>query len=357
MNLYERIQNPHEPSVVVAELAWSHDGDIEKAKRIIAGAADAKADVFNFHLTDMDDYMHPLYAGGDGVLSQSNDPALRSDVFKYLEKINLTSGQIEQAVKFAREKGLKISTQCNDTASLNFAHEKLNPDIVVIHPSALCDTNFVAKAAVTQRTLILYCGGLSLGEIEAAIRVCHTADNRQIILKYGMQSYPTQISDNNLNRVKGLMQLFGYPMAFGDHTDAEDPMAFSIPLLALPLGVRVLVKHVTWDRTEKGEDFESALNPQEFRQFVSAVRSAETALGQSSWQGLTPQEEKYRLVVRKRAVANQDIPAGGTLQKEYVTYMRSDAGFYPEEDRVLAGNAVLRKPVKKGEPITWDHFK
>src|SRR5687767_13037197 len=76
-----------QPSFVVAEMAWSHDGSVDKGGAIVAGAADAGADAINFHLTSLPDYMVPFYGAGPGRLSGGRETL---DVYRYLDSANLS---------------------------------------------------------------------------------------------------------------------------------------------------------------------------------------------------------------------------------------------------------------------------
>ena len=52
---------------IIAEMAWSHDGSLEKALKIVDAAGDAKADAICLHFTSVPDYMTPEYGLKRGV--------------------------------------------------------------------------------------------------------------------------------------------------------------------------------------------------------------------------------------------------------------------------------------------------
>lgn len=353
--LYQRISDKNQPIVIIAEMAWAHDGSLEKAKKIVKGAFDAGADAINFHLTHLEDYMVMWYGLNPGILSSTDSN--KESVYKYLEKINLSFSQFKELSDFAHALGLFVSIMCNDQESLDFSMKQINPEMLMIHPSCITDSAFVASVAAAQKPLVLYCGGLFLGEIERAIEICKTVGNERLILQHGFQSYPTHIADNHLRYIETLNKIFGYPISFGDHTDGADPFALIVPLLSIPYGVRVIEKHITFDRAEKGEDYESALDPSQFKVFREYVRKTESTLGSSSWKSLSERENTYRKVVRKRAIAKRNLTAGDVLNVNDVIYMRADNGLYPEEIDFSLGQVKLSQDIKKGMPITWDLFR
>ncbi len=150
-----------------------------------------------------------------------------------------------------------------------------------------------------------------------------------------------------------LSHLFDAPVGLADHLDGDDDLAKVIPPLALATGAVALEKHITWDRAEKGEDFESALDPAGFRQFVGYVRAAEIALGTETLPPFSAGVLKYRQVARKRVVAARAIPAGTVLQAGDLVCKRSDVGAFPGERSYLIGQRTLVSLAAEA-PITAD---
>ena len=97
---------------------------------------------------------------------------------------------------------------------------------------------------------------------------------------HGRQDYPTEIKDVKLNSLR-LKAWNGY----ADHTRApilgEWKWEFIIPAMAIAAGATLIEKHICLNREElkkKSKDWVSALEPDEFREFVAFLREAETAL-------------------------------------------------------------------------------
>lgn len=351
-DLYNRIKNPKQPIFVIAEMAWSHDGSVDKALLIAKGASESGADAVNIHVTSLADYMTVSYNTQKGVLSDThNEP---SSVYNYLNRINLTPENCHELSNYIHALNLSLSVMCNDLKSLDYAVERLNPDLLMIHPSCVTDNSFVQSVARHQTPVVLYCGGLTLGEIEQAILQCGEVGNSKIILQHGFQNYPTLIHNNDIRYIKTLKDLFGFPVSFTDHTDAEDPMSLIVPLLSIPLGARIIEKHITFNRAEKGEDYESALNPHEFKTLVKYIRESESALGDSHWKPLSDSQMSYRRIVLKRAVAASNIQRGSFINESNVTFKRSDIGLYPSESQALFNKSKAQSDIEEGTPITWE---
>ncbi len=340
------------PTFVIAEMAWAHDGAVDKGKIIIDGASAGGADAINIHVTSVRDYMVPHYGSGPGRLSSGRE---NQDVFQYHENLNLSFDQFAELTEYAHRLGLRVSAMCNDFPSLDFVVREADPEILMVHPSCVGEEKFLRAVASHGKPMVIYVGGLRLGEIERAIAGATAEGNDKIILQHGFQSYPTKLEHNHLRYIATLRHLFGFPVAFGDHTDGGDPMAMITPLLGIAMGADVVEKHMTFDRAAKGEDFESALGPAEFKTFMTYVRDAERTFGSPHWRDLAEPELKYRNVVRKRAVAADQIVAGTPITREVITFKRSDDGFYPEEIALHYGRPAAHD-LKENDPINGEAF-
>lgn len=345
-----RTVGPGAPTFIVAEMAWSHEGSRKRAEQIVGVASRAGADAINFHITSLPDYMVRDYG------SQPGDSEAHRAAFDYLASISLGQDDWRALAALAAERGLVVSAMCNDLPSLEFAVAELSPGLVMIHPSCAGDEVFVEEVAARGLPVVVYVGGLLLGEIQAMLDRIAAADNHQVLLLDGFQSFPTPIGANQIRRLRSLQQMFGIPVGFADHTDGADPYALTLPCVAVAAGASFLEKHLTDGRARQGVDYEAALGPVEFGEFVRQVHNTDEALGDGRWGALTELQRNYRSTVRKRAVAAKSLAAGDTLVREAVVYKRSPAGLLPEELGLVLGR-VLARAINSDEPITGELFK
>lgn len=337
------------PTFLIAEMAWSHDGSVEKAKKIIDAAADAGADAICFHITSMEDYMIPQYGSGKGRVSAGKETM---PIYEYLNSINLDGKAWKKLFPYAWRRGLLICTMCNDLPSVALA-SRLGADAYVVSPASLCEEELVKEVAGKRKPVFLRIGGALIEEVERAISWIRKRGNEDIVLIHGFQSYPTKLEDMHLRFIQTLKEKFSLPVGFADHTDGGSELALVVPLAALPFGANAIEKHLTHDRSLKGEDFESALNPEDFKRFVHNLREIEKAFGSPEIRSLSQEELNYRQVARKRAVANQDIKKGEKITREMIAFKRSDEGIFPDESGRLIGRVAI-KDIKKNEPLTWN---
>jgi sialic acid synthase SpsE len=344
-----RMIGPKFPTYIIAEMAWSHDGSMEKASSIINGAAEAKADAISIHITSLADYMVPHYGSGKGRVSAGKED---QNIYRYLEKINLKFDDWKQLIPQAKGLGLDVCVMCNDWPSFEFV-KPLAPEMYVISAASFAEENFVRALARTQRPLLLRVGGASLGEMEKVIFWVKEEGNHQLILLFGFQNYPTRIEESHLSFLTTLKQTFGFQVGLADHLDADDDLALILPLLAIPLGATVIEKHVTHDRQLRGEDFESALNPDELKRMVSYTRRVEKAIGPPHIQEIYSSMDAYRQISRKRIVAARDLQEGEVIGPESITFKRSDGGMTPDEMKYIIGRKV-KGGLSANDPVTQE---
>jgi sialic acid synthase SpsE len=186
-------------------------------------------------------------------------------------------------------------------------------------------------------------GGVEFREIKYAYKQLsnHSSD---IILMCGFQNFPTKIKDVKLNKIIKLKKYFKSIMGFADHTDAEQKnLAFGIPLMAYSLGASVIEKHITKNREKKGNDYYSSLNPNEFSEFVTFLKTCQKAFGNSKEWQLSKAEIKYKKFTSKFAVASKDIKKGEKITKNNVIFKRTNQIGISQNDFALFTGKKISK--------------
>ncbi|NDD28392.1 MAG: hypothetical protein EB084_09035 [Proteobacteria bacterium] len=333
---------------VVAEMAWSHDGQKDLALAIARGAAQAGADALSVHITNMEAYMVPHYGSGEGRVSAGKDA---TKIFRYLCDVNVRDAWWAEIAQATRDAGMALVVMANDEPSLALART-LDPDLYVLSAACFVEERFVRAVAREKKPLLLRVGGASIGEMEQVLAWLHDEGLYDYVMLFGQQNYPTKIENTDLLKLRTLQRTFDCLVGLADHIDADDPVSTQIPFMAIPLGACMIEKHITHDRSKKGEDFESALNPDEFADFVVRLRKAEAALGDPFFRGMSESQHKYRMVARKRLVARRPIKAGTLLSEEDVTCKRADEGEFVDRLPLVLGRTVSRD-LETDDGIAW----
>lgn len=337
---------------IIAEMAYSHDGSLDKAKKIADAASKAGANALSIHVTKVSDYIVPHYGSGPGRVSQGKET---QKIYDYLSEITISHDKVKDLAQYTRTLGLDLIVMPNDMASFQYS-QTLDVTAYVIAPTCMQEIELIQAIASAQKPIYLRIGGATLTEISDVIETIREKSNATITLLYGHQNYPTAIKDNNLNRLSTFSKTFGLPVGIADHTDADDAFSTILPLLAIPLGITCIEKHITYKRAEKGEDFESALDEHEFTLMVQNVKKAVSAMGKDDLIGYSSSSTQYRLNTRKRIVASRSIKIGEKITKDMCILKRSDDGLLPNELSNIIG-LVCDKPILKDDGISYGSLK
>jgi len=313
---------------IIAEMACSHDGDLALARKIIDGAGQAGADAIQFQVWKLMDMMVPHHPDFDRV-----------------SQIELSREEWTDLANYVRERypTMEIIACVYERSSVDFC-EKIEVDAYKLHSADLSNPYLVRCVAQTGRRIDLSVGASTLDEIQKAISWIKRASGTAIWLMYGYQNFPTRTDEVNLSYMMKLKRLFELPLGYQDHSDADTEAAFWLPAAAMGMGVDILEKHITHDRSLKGIDHEAALNPDEFARFVRMVRTIEGAMGFSIPRPFSAEELKYRKYSKKSLVAARELPVGTVITEESLTFMRAeDLGLPPDRSDRLIGRKTNRR--------------
>lgn len=322
--------------LVVAEVANAHQGSIEQARKLVEAAAIAGADVVKFQ----------KFTARELCVKRHS----RYDHFKELE---LASQYIEEFCSLAHDLGLLF--YC-DAFGLESTEElmALPVDGIKVHSSDNDNFQLLRRLNEWQQgVLLLSCGGTSDKEIYRALARLEASQQRLILL-HGFQSFPTPLVESNLRRIRYLSETFQLPVGFMDHINADDELAYSLPIMGMGAGAVVLEKHITLDRSQKGIDYYSSFNPDEMQRFVQMVRRIEAASGTRE-NIFGPEEKKYRSTMKKHAVSSRAIPAGEVLTEADVTYKRTEDECYSLNIRNVEGRRI-RHDMAEEDTLRLAHF-
>ena len=330
------------PTYIIAEMACSHEGDSSLAKKIIDAAGSAGADAIQFQIWSLKDTVVPHHPD-----------------YEMLTRIELSRDEWRELARYSRERHpqMQIIACVYEHSSVEFA-ETIHADAYKIHSADISNPNLIKHVAQTSKRIDLSVGASTTTEIQSALNWIEEArislGTTDVWLMYGYQGFPTPTDAINLRYMIKLKQLFELPLGYQDHSDADTDAAFYLPAAAVGLGVDVLEKHITHDRSYKGIDHEAALNPDEFARFVTMVREIDAAMGVSIPREFSAEEIKYRKYSKKSLVARRDLSEGETVGADDLLYMRADSlGLPPDQAPTLIGRTTKR-PIQAYRLITQD---
>ena len=329
------------PCYVIAEAGANHNRDLGLARELIDAAADAGADAVKFQ----------TYSGASIYSSKTPRFEYLDDdrsPQELLEAISLPREWQPQLAEHARERGIHFF-------SSPFDHDAVDQLAAVGVPAMkiasfeIVDLPLIRKAAATGVPLILSTGMAVYGEIDDALGAVAAEGNDTVALLRCASVYPSSPEIMNLRAMDTMRRAFGVPIGLSDHTTG-----ISVPAGGAALGMELLEKHFTLSREMEGPDHAFALEPDELKAMVSAVREVEAALGNGRLEGPSEAEAKEMYSLARRSiVAASDIPAGTEITREMLTTKRPGYGIAPKHLEVVLGRPA-RVDIEADDVLTWE---
>ncbi len=315
---------------VIAEMANSHEGKLSLAKKITENAAKAGADAVKFQKFTANELAEPTH-----------------EYYSLYKRLEMTNKEWSELINFAKKKSLKVFVDVFGIQSIK-SLSKLNIDGYKIHSADLSNPNLLQFLAKTQKAILLSAAGSLPNEIDEAIKILSKTP-KEIVIMHGFQGYPTKLSDSNLLRIKTLKAKYDLPIGLMDHISGDSPMSMSIPLIGIGLGATIIEKHLTLDRSKKGLDYYSALNPDEFGKLVTLIRKTTISLGIPDLY-LSTNETKYRLNHKKNPISKIRIRKGTVLDEKMFNFKRTktkqSVSYYDFKEKISS------KDISKGSILT-----
>jgi pseudaminic acid synthase len=251
----------------------------------------------------------------------------------------------EELFEVAREEGLLCFSTPADKTAVDFL-EQFSPAAYKIASFEILDIPLIEYAASKGRPMIMSTGIADLEDIELAVKTCRDVGNNDIILLKSTSSYPAPIEEANLATISDFKERFGVEVGLSDHT-----MGIVAPVVAVSMGARVIEKHFILDKSIGGPDASFSLDEKEFTEMVSAVRQAEKAVGQVTYE-LTDKVKSSRKFARSLFVV-KDIKAGEKFTEENVRSIRPGYGLHPKYLKEVYGKAAS-EDLEKGMPLNLE---
>jgi N,N'-diacetyllegionaminate synthase len=321
-----------QPCFVLAEVASAHVGSADRALKMLEAAFKMGADGIKFQLFRSD------------LLVVRRHPG-RKD----FDQIELSPKEWRKVLKEAKGSGLTVLVEPFDRPSLELAREA-DADGYKVHSTDMENPEFIRAVGMAGRPVLFATGGVPEDAVREALEL---AGGSPVGLLHGFQTFPTPIEEIRFRELAAWKERYRVPIGFLDHTDGGSAFALVAPALAVAWGADLVEKHFTLDRSEKGYDYQSSLNPEDFYRMVELLRQAERAQGDgpaAASEGAT----RYHRMMARSIVAGKLIPRGEVLTGEMLAFKRTDVRFEPgypprEAHRVIGRRAT--RPIQADETI------
>ncbi|MEQ4788418.1 N-acetylneuraminate synthase family protein [Morganella morganii] len=326
--------------LLIAEIGGNHEGDFEYAKKLAHLAIESDADFIKFQ----------IYSGNTLVNSVESP-----DRHKHFKKFELSREQYVELAKVVTSAGKKFMASIWDIDMIEWVDE-YNP-IYKIGSGDLLAWPLLKNIATRGKPIILSTGLATEEEVLATvefIRECNPLylDSNYLSVLQCTSMYPIPKSAANLSVMSRLKNLTNTTIGYSDHTEGSDALKY-----AIAMGAQVLEFHFTDTRENKQfRDHKVSLTRDEVLELIEYIKDLNVMLGNNEKKPTQIElDNNHEISFRRAVYPAKDLAEGTILTEDDLVILRPSHGISSRDYYQLIG-AKLKRPLKKGEKLSWDFF-
>ena len=227
---------------IVADLSSNHMGDIGLAKQMIKAAAATGVDCIKVQSWQAD------------KLSKNFKGDYQS-TYRRHKKAELSDDDHYELIDWCRKNNVEFLTTCFDLERIEFL-ASLGLKFIKVASSDCTSKKLIKKLMDNFETIIVSTGMTTGDEIKNTIKLLSDHD---YIMLHCVSLYPTPLGKCNLNRINWLRKQGAKRVGFSDHSIGTEAA-----MVAMTMGIELVEKHLSLDRTLSGKDQQMSTTPDEF---------------------------------------------------------------------------------------------
>jgi len=262
----ERFIGDGEPVYVIAEIGINHNGSVDIAKKIIAGAVIAGCDAVKFQKRTPE-----LCVPKEQWNIERDTPWGRMTYIDYRHKVEFTHDQYGEIDDFCKELGIDWFASCWDEEAVDFI-EKFDPPLYKAASASLTDLSLLKKKLETGKPLMISTGMSTMEQIENTV---NELGKDNLMIAHSTSTYPCKLEEVNLRMIETLRSKYPeVPIGYSGHETGLAPT-----WAAVSLGASFVERHITLDRAMWGTDQAASVEINGMARLVSNIRDIQMAMG------------------------------------------------------------------------------
>lgn len=259
------IGNGH-PCFVIGEIGINHNGSIDIAKKIIAGAKSAGCDAVKFQKRTPE-----ICTPKDQWYIERDTPWGRMTYIDYRYRVEFGVDDYAEIDRYCKEIGIIWFASCWDEEAVDFI-EQFNPPLYKNASASLTDLDLISKLKSLNKPVIFSTGMSTMKEIETGVE---TFGLTNLLVAHATSSYPAKNEELNLKMISTLKEKYPeVPIGYSGHEVGLAPT-----WAAVALGACFIERHITLDRAMWGTDQAASVEIGGFQRLISNIRDIEASLG------------------------------------------------------------------------------
>ena len=309
--MFKELKSPY----IIAEVAESHYGDLNRAFEMIdaSSKAGASAVKFQHHIPE-----------AEMLRNSPSSSNMREPLYDFLSRTALTIDQHLQLRQHCDQKNIDYLCTPFSLVAANELEHVVKPVAYKIGSGELTDLPTLLEIAKFGKPMIVSTGMSEVSEITETYDAL-----KKVVVELALtnctSAYPPQIGDINLGFIPVMKSI--YPEAVIGHSDHSPSIYTSLGAVAL--GAMIIEKHVTIDPQLEGPDQEVSITFNELADLVQGAHLIHQSL--SSEKQLLKSEKEIQQWARRSLVYTGNFPAGHVLQAQDIWGKRPGTGIPSKE--------------------------
>jgi sialic acid synthase SpsE len=297
------------PPLVIAEIGINHEGDVEKAMRMVRDAAASGCQVVKIQTHVIEDEMIPnsVVPGNatESIWDIMARCALSEDEERRVMELTQSLGMLFMSTPFSRAAADRL--------------ERLGVAAYKIGSGECNNYPLIRHVASFGKPVILSTGMNDIASVTPAVELLRAA-GVPFALLHCTSMYPTPYERVHLGALRDLQDAFpDAVVGLSDHS-----LGIYTCLGAVALGARILEKHFTSDKSWPGPDVPISIDPAELRELIVGSRAVAAALG--GGKAILPEEAPTIAFAYASVVTIAPIAAGESFSLSNLWVKRPGTG-------------------------------
>ena len=326
----------------ISEIGSNHQGNTEYCKELITASKNAGASAVKLQKRDNKTfYSEKLFNE-----PYNNPNSFAATYGQHREFLDLKLDQWKEVIEFSKINEILLFSTAFDIASADFL-EELDMPMYKIPSGGLKNIPLIKHVASFNKPVIISTGGGTLEDVQRVIDETKQY-NQNIVLLQCTAGYPVAWEDLNLKVIETYRKEFdNNVIGLSSHDNG-----IAMTLVAYLLGARVIEKHFTLNRGNKGTDNAFSLEPQGFKKMIRDITRAQISLGDGNKKTYESEVEPMRKMATSIRLAS-DLIEGHILSEKDLVFKAPNDGLDPFEINKLIGKKI-NKSLNSDELITFD---
>jgi N-acetylneuraminate synthase len=335
--LGNRLVGSGEPPLVIAEIGINHEGDLNKALRMVDDAQRTGCECVKFQSHVIEDEMIP----NDVVPGNASE-----SIWDIMKRCALSEDEERKIKEYVAEKQMIfLSTPFSRAAADRL--ERIGVSAYKIGSGECNNYPLIDHIAAFGKPIILSTGMNDLPSIQPAVEIFRRHKVPYALL-HCTSMYPTPYEKVRLGALAELRDAFpDAVLGLSDHT-----LTNYTCLAAVALGASILERHFTSDKTWPGPDINISMDPNELRDLISGSRAIHQALGGTKQ--ILPEEQPTIDFAYASVVTINPIRKGQQLTMENIWVKRPGTGSILAVDFERVLGTTARRDLPMNTQVSWD---